>query len=236
MTCPRRDDSRAEEVEALAEKTLSAFGGVHLLCNNAGAGTMKLVWECTLRDWEWVMGVNFWGVGHGIRVFAPIMLEQDEESHIVSTSSATALLPSPRTGVYNGAKAAIMALSETLYLELKERNAKVGVSVLCPGLVRTGLAPDRHRPSALMNENERPRTAEEEQWARGLRAVMNQGMPPEQVADIVFQGVRDNRFLIFTHPENKAAVRARMENLLNDRNPENGTQGVGVFVQSVSGT
>ena len=151
------DVSRAEEVEALAEKTLSAFGGVHLLCNNAGAGTMKLVWECTLRDWEWVMGVNFWGVGHGIRVFAPIMLEQDEESHIVSTSSATALLPSPRTGVYNGAKAAIMALSETLYLELKERNAKVGVSVLCPGLVRTGLAPDRHRPSALMNENERPR-------------------------------------------------------------------------------
>src|SRR3984893_1138491 len=133
----RTDVSQARDVEALAHKTLDAFGAVHLLCNNAGVATEAAIWESTLAEWEWVMGVNLWGVIHGVRVFVPIMLEQDTVCHVVNSASMAGLIAGPGLGAYKVTKHGVVALSETLYHDLAERAAKVKVSVLCPGFVNT---------------------------------------------------------------------------------------------------
>src|SRR5262249_18260593 len=133
----RTDVSQARDVEALAQKTLEVFGAVHLLCNNAGVGTEAAIWESTLAEWEWVLGVNLWGVIHGVRVFVPLMLAQDTECHIVNTASMAGLISGPGLGAYKVAKHAVVTLSETLYHELAEHGANVKVSVLCPGIVNT---------------------------------------------------------------------------------------------------
>jgi len=147
------DVSKASDVEVLGQKTLDAFGAVHLLCNNAGVGTGATIWESTLADWEWVIGVNLWGVIHGIRVFVPIMLEQDTECHIVNTASVLGLISSPYMGTYKVTKHGIVTLSETLYQELALRGAKIRVSVLCPMWVNTQLMEaERNRPAELRND------------------------------------------------------------------------------------
>ena len=131
------DVAQAADVEALAHKTLDAFGAVHLLCNNAGVGAGTSIWESPIADWEWVMGVNLWGVIHGVRVFVPIMLAQDTACHIVNTASMAGLVSGSGLGVYRVTKHGVVTLSETLYHELVQRGAKVKVSVLCPGYVNT---------------------------------------------------------------------------------------------------
>jgi len=132
------DVSKAEDVELLAQKTLDNFGEVHLLCNNAGVGVGGLIWEYTLSDWKWVMNVNLWGVIHGIRTFVPIMLKQDNECHIVNTSSLAGILSGePFNGIYSITKHGVVVLSEILFRELREVNSKIKVSVLCPGFVKT---------------------------------------------------------------------------------------------------
>jgi NAD(P)-dependent dehydrogenase (short-subunit alcohol dehydrogenase family) len=133
----RTDVSQAKDVEALAQKTLDAFGATHLLFNNAGVATSGTVWESSLADWEWVIGVNLWGVIHGVRAFAPIMLAQDAEGHIVNTASLSGLISFPRGGAYAATKHGVVTLSEALHHELAERGERVKVSVLCPGLVQT---------------------------------------------------------------------------------------------------
>jgi NAD(P)-dependent dehydrogenase (short-subunit alcohol dehydrogenase family) len=215
----RTDVSQARDVEALAQKTLAAFGAVHLLCNNAGVpGTGACIWESTIADWEWVIGVNLWSVIHGVRVFVPIMLAQDTECHIVNTASGAGLMSSPGIGPYKVTKHGVVALSETLYHELIERGAKVKVSVLCPGIVNTRIMEaERNRPGHLpTTEQLRPPNAA--RWEL-LRQLVQAGMPPVQVADAVFKALREDQFYILTHPEDKKYVRTRMEDILQERSP-----------------
>jgi NAD(P)-dependent dehydrogenase (short-subunit alcohol dehydrogenase family) len=214
----RTDVSQARDVEVLAQKTLDAFGAVHLLCNNAGVGTGASIWESTIADWEWVMGVNLWSVIHGVRVFVPIMLAQDTECHIVNTASIAGLISGPGLGVYKVTKHGVVTLSETLYHELVERGAKVKVSVLCPGVVNTRIMEAaRNRPGHLPT-TESLRPAYGARW-EALRQAVQAGMPPVQVADAVFKAVREDQFYILTHPESKERVRTRMEDILQERSP-----------------
>ena len=147
------DVSKASDVEVLAQKTLDAFGAIHVVCNNAGVDAIGSSWESMLNDWQWVMGVNLWGVIHGVRVFVPIMLAQDTEGHIVNTASIAGLLPyHPLSASYHVTKHGVVALSEQLYHELAQRGAKVKVSVLCPGGVSTRIMDaERNRPTALQH-------------------------------------------------------------------------------------
>ena len=212
------DVSQVRDVEALAQKTMEAFGAVHLLCNNAGVGTEAAVWESTLAEWEWVLGVNLWGVIHGVRVFVPLMLAQDAECHIVNTASMAGLIAGPGLGAYKVTKHGVVTLSETLHHELAERGAKVKVSVLCPGIVSTRIMESaRNRPGDLPPTGPRG-PASEERW-EALRRLVPAGMPAAQVADAVFEALRKDRFYILTHPEGKEAVRTRMEDILQGRNP-----------------
>ena len=216
----RTDVSQARDIESLAQKTLDAFGAVHLLCNNAGVWTGASVWESTIADWEWVMGVNLWGVIHGVRVFVPIMLAQETECHIVNTASIAGLLSGPGLGVYKVTKHGVVTLSETLHHELVERGAKVKVSVLCPGVVNTRIMQAaRNRPGRLPTK-EPLHPASLARW-EALRQLVPAGMPPAQVAEAVFNALRKDQFYIFTHPEDKQHVRTRMEDILQERPPTN---------------
>ncbi len=221
------DVSKASDVEALAHKTLNAFGAVHLLCNNAGVGVGGCVWECTVEDWKWVMGVNLWGVIHGIRVFVPIMLEQDTECHIVNTASGSGLISSPHLGIYKVTKQGVVSLSETLYHELAQRGAKIKVSVLCPGWVNTQIMEaERNRPAELQHDPDdevRIRMSPEYQEVEEtVRAAVQTGMPCHQVADCVLNAIREEKFYILTDPDFvKLMVQLRLDDILQERNPTN---------------
>jgi NAD(P)-dependent dehydrogenase (short-subunit alcohol dehydrogenase family) len=215
----RTDVSQARDVEALARKTLEAFGAVHLLCNNAGVGTEAVaIWESTIAEWEWVIGVNLWGVIHGVRVFVPIMVEQDTQCHIVNTASIAGLISGPGLGAYKVTKHAVVTLSETLYHELAERRARVNVSVLCPGFVSTRIMDSaRNHPEHFPTKD--PRDPASAARHEALSQLVAAGMPPEQVADAVFEAIRKDQFYILTHPELQDSVRSRMEDILQGRSP-----------------
>ena len=217
----RTDVSKAEEVQALAERTLAEFGAVHVVCNNAGVGAgAGPLWENTPADWHWVMGVNLWGVIHGVRTFVPIMLRQETEGHIVNTASIAGLISGP-LGIYGVTKFGVVALSETLYIQLQAAGGKIGVSVLCPGFVNTNITDaTRNRPPELRNEGGDPElTPEQETVRRVVEQMLKAGMSPSAVADRVLDAIRENRFYILTHPEMKGAIRSRMENILDEKNP-----------------
>lgn len=217
----RTDVSRFEEVEALADRTIEAFGAVHLLFNNAGVGGGSLTWETTLKDWQWVLGVNLWGVIHGIRVFLPIMLDQGTPAHVVNTSSVAGLLSGPGAAAYKVSKHGVVTLSETLYHELTLQGAKVGVSVLCPSFVRTRIMEaERNRPAHLSNRpEEEVRTPDHQMWFEFFKMKVEQGMPPEEVADQVMEAVRTEKFYILTHPDHKPMIERRLEDVSLERNP-----------------
>ncbi len=213
------DVSNIRAVEALAQQTLDMFGAVHLLCNNAGVAAGTTIWDSTLADWEWVLAVNLWGVIYGVRVFVPIMLSQDTDCHIVNTASIAGLIAGPGLGVYKVAKHGVVTLSETLYYELAQRDAKVKVSVLCPGFVNTRIMDsERNRPLERRNDPT-PIAAEDEAPLQAMRQAVQQGMSPDQVAACVFTAIRNEQLYIFTHPETKERVRGRMEHILAERNP-----------------
>ena len=214
----RTDVSKAADVEALASRAQAAFGAVHVLCNNAGVAISGPTWLQTLSDWEWVLGVNLWGVIHGVRVFTPIMLAQGDEAHIVNTASIAGMLCGPGTSVYNVSKHGVVALSETLHHELALLAAPVKVSVLCPGFVSTRILDSaRNRPAQLADTAAAlPGRDEMEQAVRQLIAT---GLPPEQVAAVVFDAIRAERFYVFPHPEWIERIRARMEDIVAARNP-----------------
>ncbi len=215
------DVAKAESVAALAQQALDAFGAVHIVCNNAGVGGgFGPSWTQPLQNWEWGFGVNLWGVIHGIRTFTPIMLKQDTEGHIVNTASMAGLLSAPFMAVYDATKFAVVTISESLQLELVMQKAKVKVSVLCPGFVNTNIATsERNRPARL--QVEMPQFSEAEQlFAATMFTRIASGMPPAEVAEKVFSSVQNEQFYILPHPEFLAFVRARMNAILEQRNPE----------------
>ena len=213
----RTDVSRREDVEALARRTLDAFGAVHLLFNNAGVGGGGSSFESSVEDWTWVLGVNLWGVIHGIRTFVPIMLRQGEEGHVVNTASLTGLVSLPWGAVYQASKYAVVAISESLYYELALRESRIGVSVLCPGFVRTGFSDSaRNRPAELCREGRGDGPVE----AGGLqRRFLEAGLAPEAVAERVFAAIRARQLWVLTHPETRFLLRARVRGILGRRHP-----------------
>ncbi len=217
----RADVSKADEVEALAQQTLAAFGGVHLVANNAGVAEGGNVWDNTVADWEWVLGVNLWGVIHGVRVFTPIMLAQGSEGHIVNTASVAGLLSPPGMGIYSVSKHAVVALSECLHQDLAQKTDKVKCSVLCPAYVPTGIADSgRNRPAALSAT--RHKSAADLALDASLKKAVQSGkLSAADVAEKVYESVRDERFYILTHPKIKPSIQWRMEDILQERNPTN---------------
>ena len=189
------DVSAASDVEALARKTLEAFGAVHLVHNNAGVAVGGRIWENTVADWEWVMGVNMWGVIHGIRVFVPLMLEQNTEGHIVNTASMAGLVSGPGLGIYKVTKHGVVTLSETLHHELTQIEAKIGVSVLCPGFIRTQIMDsDRNRPASLgAAAQQGAEIVSGTLSSQQFRQAVEEGMPPNQVAEHVFDAITEER-------------------------------------------
>jgi len=218
------DVSKASDVEALAQKTLDTFGAVHLLFNNAGVSMGTVIWESTVKDWEWVLGVNLWGAIHGIRVFVPIMLEQDTECHIVNTASMAALISYPTRGIYTVTKHGVLALTEKLYHELVWHGAKIKVSILLPGSVKTRIwDAERNRPAELRNApaEEKELSPEYQVINQMGRLAVDAGESPQHVADCVFKAIREEKFYIITHPEMKPLVQMRMDDIMQERNPTN---------------
>ena len=217
----RTDVSRGEDVEALAAFTIDTFGAVHVVCNNAGVGVGGVTWQQTAKDWEWVLGVNLWGVIHGIRAFVPIMLQQGDECHVVNTASGAGLHTRPWLAMYCASKHAVVALSESLYHELSLTGSKVKVSVLCPAVVNTRIGEsERNRPDDLRNAAGAGVPAQQMQaMEQAFRALLATGLPPEQVAGAVVDAIRDERFYIITHEETKERVSARLNDIIGGRNP-----------------
>lgn len=215
------DVSKRSDVELLARKAFDAFGQVHLVVNNAGVAAGGTPWEATWNDWEWVIGVNLWGVVHGVKVFTPMMLAQNTECHIVNTASAAGLIVGSGSAPYAVTKHAVVALSESMYLALEQKKSPVKVSVLCPGPVRTNIVNvERNRPAELRNEPA-PFSPEMKAGRAAFMAVMEKSMPPAQVADAVFEAIQKEQFYIFSHPEWMEFVELRTEKLLRMENPEN---------------
>lgn len=216
------DVSNGKEVEALADTTYDTFGEVNLLFNNAGVAVVGSLWECTEADWEWVLGVNLWGVIHGIRVFVPRMLEQQVDGYIVNTASAAGLLSSPFLGIYHVTKHGVVTLSETLHRELNQIKSKLKVSVLCPGYVKTRIIDaKRNRPSRVANVAEVVMSKEAQERREELDSSVEAGISPSTIADIVFDAIRKEKFYILpgTLPEYETEIRTRMEEILQERNP-----------------
>jgi NAD(P)-dependent dehydrogenase (short-subunit alcohol dehydrogenase family) len=216
--------SRAAEVEALAAATMQRFGAPHFVFNNAGVGAGGLIWEHTLKDWEWVVGVNLMGVAHGVRVFTPLMLaaaaaDPGYSGHIVNTASMAGLLNAPNMGVYNVTKHAVVAMSETLYQDLALVSTQVHAHVLCPFFVPTGIhQSERNRP-AEMKQDAAPTRSQLIAQAMSDQAVTKGKLTAAQVAQFVFDAMDENRFYIYSHPKSLASVQVRLEDIMTPRNP-----------------
>jgi NAD(P)-dependent dehydrogenase (short-subunit alcohol dehydrogenase family) len=208
-----------EAVQALAARAVQTFGAVHVLCNNAGvASEAAPSWRQTEADWEWVLGVNLWGVIHGIRAFVPRMLEQGEDGHIVNTASLAGLMSMPYGAPYNVSKFGVVALTEALHYEFIVTGAKLRTSVLCPAWVRTRILDSaRNRPVELSDARA---PAIDEEWSRAFRARLDEGLSPESVAGKVIDAIRDEQLYIWTHPEYRPALETRHADIVAGRNPD----------------
>jgi NAD(P)-dependent dehydrogenase (short-subunit alcohol dehydrogenase family) len=211
------------QMQALADAAVARFDGVHVFCNNAGVGAGGLSWEMPLSTWEWVIGVNLWGVIHGVRSFVPLLIQQPE-GHIVNTASVAGLVAAPFMGPYNASKHAVVAISETLHHELTLMAPHVKVSVLCPGWVNTRIGEsDRNRPADLAVEP----AAQESVMRSALTGFLANGLDPAAVADRVHDAVRTDRFWVLTHDNEDswmAAVRKRGRSVEEGTNPSFGMQ------------
>jgi len=213
------DVSDAGAVEALARKTLDSYGKAHLLFNNAGVGASGLAWEMSANDWAWVFGVNVMGVAHGVRVFAPIMIGQNEPAHIVNTASVAGFLAPPLMSVYNASKHAVVGLTETLYHDLRKVGAPVGCSLLSPAFAPTGIA-DAERARPARWRNDAAPTASQILAARELRKAVRAGrLTAADIADATFDAIRDERFYVFTHPAIVPSIHLRHEDIERQRQP-----------------
>jgi len=214
------DVANAKEVQSLARKTIEEFGAVHILCNNAGVfGEFAPLWRQKLEDWEWVLGVNLWGVIHGIRAFVPIMIDQNVEGYVINTASMAGLFSMPLVSLYHVTKHAVISLSESLYYELSLQKTKVKVSVLCPGMAKTKfMESERNRPEKLQT-NAKKRNHIEQVWYDAYSDFIAGGMKPSEVADYTIKAIREDKFYIFPSTGPLEIARARMEGLLEQRNP-----------------
>jgi NAD(P)-dependent dehydrogenase (short-subunit alcohol dehydrogenase family) len=210
------DVSSASDVDALRDRTLDRFGAVHLVHNNAGVALGGLVWTVSLDDWRWILGVNLSGVIHGIRSFVPVLIDQGE-GHVVNTASVAGLLSPAMLGPYNVTKHGVVTLSETLYRDLQAVGAPIGVSVLCPGFVQTGIArSDRNRPSWAPSPQGDAIGQTVRQATEGLVAA---GIDPSVVGDAVIEAVRDDTFYILTHDDTIPGVTRRLGDITDRRAP-----------------
>ncbi|MGY1810817.1 SDR family NAD(P)-dependent oxidoreductase [Blastococcus sp. SYSU D00669] len=208
----RTDVAREDDVQRLADEAFDAFGAVHVLCNNAGVVKSARAWLLTREDWEWVLGVDLWGVVHGIRAFLPRMLESGQSGHVVNTASMTALLPMPRLAAYGAAKAAVAALSESLRHDLAAEGADVGVSVFCPGFVATGITESaRNRPPELAATA----PSAGRRTAHGVTPLFT----ADEAAGQVLDAVRDGRFWVLTHQAYREVIRERAAGIGTDAVP-----------------
>ncbi len=219
------DVSNAAQMLELSRATQARFGAPHLVFNNAGVGAGGLVWENTLKDWEWVLGVNIMGVVHGVRNFTPMMLEAAArdpawQGHIVNTASMAGLLNPPNMGIYNVSKHAVVSLSETLYQDLALVTDQIGASVLCPFFVATGIhQSERNRPGGLTDPDAKPTRSQLIGQAMSDKAVTSGKVSAAQVAQMVFDAVAANQFYIYSHPKAIQSVQTRMEDIMLARNP-----------------
>jgi NAD(P)-dependent dehydrogenase (short-subunit alcohol dehydrogenase family) len=214
------DVSKASQVHGLADFAYEQFGAVNVLCNNAGVAVVGSAWECSDADWAWAMGVNFWGVLHGLRAFLPRMLEAGEPGHVVNTASAAGILAPPLSSPYVATKHAVVGMTESLFHDLALRGADIGCSVLAPGFVKTGIAgseavrPEEHKNTTPSVD---PLMAEVGKY---YAKEVARGIPAETVADAVHDAVVENRFYIFTHPEMTPAFEDRFSRLVAGKNPK----------------
>ncbi|HEX3050335.1 MAG TPA: SDR family NAD(P)-dependent oxidoreductase [Aggregatilineaceae bacterium] len=213
LYCVQADVSKQADIDALAQETLSAFGAVDLLVNNAGVAAGSSIWETTLADWQWVIDVNLWGTIYSLHTFVPIMLTQGTPAHIINICSTAGLVPYHPLAPYQVTKHAVLALSENLYHSMAQRKARIGVTVVCPGFVRTQIADaERNRPADLDDVtvlSEAMRT----QFQRAVAA----GIAPEAVSDAAFDAMQRGQFYVLTHPEYGAEVEKRMNAILQQR-------------------
>ncbi len=223
------DVSNAAEMEAMGAAALARFGAPHLVFNNAGVGSGGLIWENSVKDWEWVLGVNVMGVAHGVRVFTPMMLDAAKkdpawQGHIVNTASMAGLLNAPNMGVYNVSKHAVVSLSETLYQDLSLVTDQISASVLCPFFVATGISQShRNRPSDLRGG--KPTQSQLVGQAMSTKAVSSGKVSAADVAQLVFDAVAANQFYIYSHPKAIKSVQTRLEDIVQTRNPTDPFEG-----------
>ena len=212
------DVTKGDQVDALAAKTFETFGTAHVVHNNAGVATGGPMWTLTEADWQWVLGVNLWGVIHGVRSFVPRLVEQGE-GHVVNTASIAGLTSAPMMGPYNVSKHGVVTLSETLAADLALHGSAVKVSVLCPGWVNTRIdEADRNRPPELQPPAEAD-TSIAEMGRQMLKSMLQSGLQPSEVATKVLDAIREERFYILTHPEMTPIIQHRMEDIVEGRNP-----------------
>lgn len=217
------DVSNATEMEAMGEAVFKRFGAPHFVFNNAGVGSGGLIWENTVKDWEWVLGVNVMGVVHGVRIFTPMMLEAASkdaswQGHIVNTASMAGLLNPPNMGVYNLSKHAVVSLSETLYQDLRLVTDQIGASVLCPYFVPTGISQShRNQPAELASEA--PTKSQIIQQTMTGKAVGSGKVSAADVAQRVFDAMANDQFYIYSHPKALQSVQTRFEDIVQGRNP-----------------
>ena len=211
------------QVKQWSDRVHQHFGGVNLLMNNAGVGGGGYLWESTDQDWQWVIGVNLMGVVHGVQHFVPRMLEANargEWGHVVNTASMAGWLAPPLMGVYNVSKHAVVALSETLYHDLQMAGSTIGVSILSPAFVPTGIAEsDRNRPAHLANISPASTASQEKAYNATAKAVSSGRMTAKEVAQLTFDAIQANRFYVFTHPQILPSLQARFDSVLNGKPP-----------------
>lgn len=206
------DVSKGDEVDALRDAALDAFGAVHIVCNNAGVGGGGPMSDIKVADWEWVLGVNLWGVIHGVRAFLPLLLEQGE-GHIVNTASVAGLYAAPFMGPYNVSKYGVVSLSETLAVELAMTDSPVGVSVLCPSWVKTNIATSaRNKP---VGDGTGPTREEEAAISEIIEHFLTTGMEAADVAAHVVEAVRSKTFWILTHENTSDNVQQRVQSMVD---------------------
>lgn len=217
------DVSRAAEVDRIGAAAMDTFGALHVACNNAGVSGGGLSWEIDVETWEWILGVNLWGVIHGVRTFTPLIVASGG-GHVVNTASMAGLTSPPGMSPYNVSKHAVVTLSETMAVELQMTHPEVGVSVLCPGWVRTRIhEADRNRPAGVDPFPGAEGGGAEAEGLAALRRMVEQwiaeGLDPADVAAMVVDAVRHGRFYVLTHPEWQGMVRDRVERMLSGQNP-----------------